>query len=75
MIAADLGRTVRYAWWAQRRGSVRETLNAGQCDLIPGVASSLKMLATTRPYYRSTYVAVTRADRNLLSSTIRDWRS
>lgn len=64
-IAADLGRTVRYTWWAQRRGNVRETLNAGLCDLIPGVGSSLEMLATTRPYYRSTYVALTRADRGL----------
>ncbi|HWH17112.1 MAG TPA: substrate-binding domain-containing protein [Allosphingosinicella sp.] len=65
LVAADLGATVRYTWWAQRRGNVRETLNEGLCDLIPGVASSLEMLGTTRPYYRSTYVAVTRADRNL----------
>jgi mxaJ protein len=63
MVAADLHKNVRYTWWAQRRGNVRETLNAGRCDLIPGVASSLEMLATTRPYYRSTYVAVTRSDR------------
>jgi quinoprotein dehydrogenase-associated probable ABC transporter substrate-binding protein len=74
MIAADLGRTVRYTWWAQRRGNVRETLNAGRCDLIPGVASSLEMLATTRPYYRSTYVAVTRADRNLAVGSFDDPR-
>lgn len=65
LIAADLGATVRYSWWAQRRGNVRETLNEGLCDLIPGVASSMEMLGTTRPYYRSTYVAVTRADREL----------
>jgi mxaJ protein len=56
---------VTYTWWAQRRGNVRETLNAGLCDLIPGVGSNLEMLGTTRPYYRSTYVAVTRADRHL----------
>lgn len=61
LVAADLGAQVRYFWWAQRRGNVRETLNAGRCDLIPGVASGLEMLATTRPYYRSTYVAVARA--------------
>jgi mxaJ protein len=65
MIAADLRKKVRYTWWAQRRGNVRESLNAGRCDLVPGVASSLEMLATTRPYYRSTYVAVTRSDRAL----------
>jgi mxaJ protein len=74
MIAADLGRTVRYTWWAQRRGNVRETLNSGRCDAIPGVSSSLEMLATTRPYYRSTYVAVTRADRNLAIASFDDPR-
>jgi mxaJ protein len=60
LVAADLGRPVDYVWWAQRRGNVRETLNAGRCDLIPGIASGLEMLATTSPYYASTYVAVTR---------------
>ncbi|MDQ4088604.1 MAG: substrate-binding domain-containing protein [Pseudomonadota bacterium] len=65
LVARELGATVDYVWWAQRRGNVRETLNAGLCDLIPGVGAGLEMLATTRPYYNSTYVAVTRADRNL----------
>ena len=60
LVAKELGAQVQYVWWAQRRGNVRETLNAGLCDLIPGVASSLEMLGTTRPYYRSTYVAVVR---------------
>jgi mxaJ protein len=74
LVAADLGAKVTYVWWAQRRGNVRETLNAGLCDLIPGVASSLEMLATTQPYYRSTYVAVTRADRNLAIASFDDPR-
>jgi mxaJ protein len=65
LLAKDLGARVTYTWWAQRRGNVRNTLNAGLCDLIPGVASSVDMLGTTRPYYRSSYVAVTRADRHL----------
>ena len=64
LVAADLGARVEYTWWAQRRGNVRETLKAGRCDVIPGVAAGLEMVATTRPYYRSTYVAVTRADRD-----------
>jgi len=58
IVANELGAELRYVWFAQRRGNVRETLNAGLCDLIPGVGSSLEMLATTRPYYRSTYVTV-----------------
>jgi mxaJ protein len=65
VIARSMGATVTYEWWAQRRGNVRETLKAGRCDVIPGIASNLEMLATTRPYYRSAYVFVTRADRNL----------
>jgi mxaJ protein len=60
IVADELKADVEYVWHAQRRGNVRETLNAGECDLIPGVASSLEMLATTRPYYRSTYVSVVR---------------
>jgi mxaJ protein len=60
LVAKELDAKVTYTWRPQRRGNVRETLNAGQCDLIPGIGSSLEMLGTTRPYYRSTYVMVTR---------------
>ncbi|HEX8064503.1 MAG TPA: quinoprotein dehydrogenase-associated putative ABC transporter substrate-binding protein [Allosphingosinicella sp.] len=74
LIAAELNARVRYVWWAQRRGNVRETLNEGLCDLIPGVGSNLEMLGTTRPYYRSTYVAVTRADRRLDIASFDDGR-
>lgn len=65
LIARDLGARVEYTWWAQRRGYVRNTLKDRRCDLWPGVATQVDMLATTRPYYRSTYVFVTRADRGL----------
>jgi mxaJ protein len=62
LVAHDLHAKVEYVWWAQRRGYVRNTLTEKRCDLWPGVASQLEMLATTRPYYRSTYVFVTRAE-------------
>ncbi len=65
MLAKDLGARVEYTWWAQRRGYVRNTLKDRRCDLWPGVATQVDMLATTEPYYRSTYVFVTRADRGL----------
>ncbi len=65
LVARDLHRRIVWVWRPQWRGFVRKTLNAGQCDLWPGVASQLEMLSTTRPYYRSTYVFVTRADRKL----------
>jgi mxaJ protein len=65
LIAHDLGATVQYTWWAQRRGFIRNTLNAGTCDVIMGVPAALDMVLVTAPYYRSSYVFVTRRDRRL----------
>jgi mxaJ protein len=74
LIAADLGANVEYVWRAQRRGVVRDGLNGGECDIIPGVATALEMLATTRPYYRSSYMFVTRADARLDIASLDDER-
>jgi mxaJ protein len=63
LVARDLHATVSYTWWAQRRGFIRNTLKAGECDVVMGLPSGFEMAATTRPYYRSTYVFVTRAGR------------
>jgi mxaJ protein len=65
LIAADLGMSIEYTWWAQRRGFLRSTLNAHLCDVVIGLPTSVEMALTTRPYYRSTYVFVTRRDRHL----------
>lgn len=61
LVAKDLNARVSWVWWAQRRGYLRSTLNESKCDLWPGVATGVDKVATTRPYYRSTYVFVTRA--------------
>jgi mxaJ protein len=75
LIAADLGTEVSYTWRPQRRAFIRNTLKAGVCDVIMGVPTALEMLATTRPYYRSTYVFVYRTDRGYGALTsIRDPR-
>jgi mxaJ protein len=65
LVAAELDATVEYTWWAQRRGFVRNTLNAGRCDLVMGVPTSFELTGVTRPYYRSSYVFVSRRDRHL----------
>ena len=74
IIAHDLGRDVDYTWWAMRRGFFRHTLSAQQCDVVMGVPVSTERALTTDPYYRSTYVFVTRKDRNLNISSIDDPR-
>ena len=61
LVAEELGTRVEYTWHAQRRGFIRETLNAGACDVVMGMPN-MDMIATTRPYYRSGYVLVSRAD-------------
>lgn len=65
VIARDLHASVSYTWWAQRRGFIRNTLNASKCDVVMGVPASFDMTAVTLPYYRSSYVFVSRKDRQL----------
>jgi mxaJ protein len=65
LISSDMKAELRYTWWAQRRGFVRNTLNTRECDLLVGVPSSFERASTTTPYYRSSYVFVTRHDRHL----------
>lgn len=72
LLARDLGSTLRYTWRPQRRGFVRTTLNAGECDLIMGVPAGYEMVRTTEPYYRSTYVFVYRSDRGYRIKTLAD---
>jgi mxaJ protein len=73
-IAQKLGRTLAYTWWAQRRGFIRHTLKAGDCDLVIGVPAHFDLVETTKPYYRSTYVFVTRTERHLDLTSIADTR-
>ena len=60
LVGRSLGARVEYVWWAQRRGFIRNTLRDGLCDAVMGVPARLDMALTTQPYYRSSYVFVTR---------------
>jgi mxaJ protein len=61
VVAAELNARVEYTWWAQRRGLIRNTLRADMCDVVMGIPTSFELVLATRPYYRSTYVFVSRA--------------
>ena len=74
ILARELHATLRYVWWAQRRGFLRNTLKAGLCDAVVGLPTSVEMALPTRPYYRSTYVFVSRADRRLRLRSLDDPR-
>jgi quinoprotein dehydrogenase-associated probable ABC transporter substrate-binding protein len=72
IVARDLHQTVAYTWWAERRGFVRNTLSAGACDAVMGVPSRFERTLTTRPYYRSAYVFVTRRDSGVRATSLDD---
>jgi mxaJ protein len=74
LIARDMGAKLTYVWWAQRRGYARSTLNEVKCDMWPGVANGVDRIATSRPYYHSTYVFVTRQATPLQGLTLDDAR-
>ncbi|HEX4339953.1 MAG TPA: substrate-binding domain-containing protein [Polyangiaceae bacterium] len=63
ILAKELGKKrVTYKFFPERRGFIRNTLKAGFCDVVMGVPVSYELAQTTVPYYRSTYVFVTRRD-------------
>jgi mxaJ protein len=74
LVARDLGRPLAYLWAPQRRGFIRTTLAAGRCDVVAGVPAGSDRVLTTRPYYRSSYVFVTRRDRHLRLASFDDPR-
>ena len=55
IIAADLGVEPSYTWWPHQRGLVKNTLEAGTCDVIFGIPHDLETVLATKPYYRSSY--------------------
>ena len=74
IVGKDLGMQVSYYWFPQRQAFFRKTLNAGNCDVVMGVPSGIPVATTTIPYYRSSYVLVSRQDRHLEIKSLDDPR-
>jgi mxaJ protein len=62
LVAQDLPARLVYRWLPLRRSVLRKTLEARLCDVLIGVPADPAGIATTIPYYRSSYVLVTRAE-------------
>jgi quinoprotein dehydrogenase-associated probable ABC transporter substrate-binding protein len=58
LLAKEFRAELQYTWWPQRRGFLRNTLQAGSCDIVMGAPAGFDPVLTTQPYYRSTYVFV-----------------
>ena len=65
LVAEDLHAQLTYVWQRMGRGFVREYLDGSRCDLLIGIPSGYRSVLTTIPYYRSTYLFVSRRAQQL----------
>ena len=65
LVARDMNRPLAYFWLPQRRGFIRNSLNAERCDVVMGVPAQYGLVQPTKSYYRSSYAFVSRRDRHL----------
>jgi quinoprotein dehydrogenase-associated probable ABC transporter substrate-binding protein len=72
VLAAELGVPVRYTWFPDSVGFVRNTLRARACDLIVGTTVGAEMLQNTNPYYRSSFSLVYRKEGGLTLASLDD---
>lgn len=72
LFGQDMALPVRYVWFPQVIGFVRNTLQAGRCDLVMGTVAGDEIMQTTTPYYYTSYVLVSRADRKLDPGSLDD---
>ncbi len=72
IVATRLHRGLEHVWWQDPRYYIRDSLDAGQCDLVVGIDSEDTRVLTTSPYYRSGYAFIYRTDRGL---KIESWES
>lgn len=74
LIARELGREVRYTWFPQSTGFVRNTLKIRQCDLISGITTTSETVQNTNPYYHSAYAMVYRKSLGPVLESMEDER-
>ncbi len=62
IIGEALKLPVRYVFFPQVQGFVRNTLGARRCDLVMGTVAGDDVMQNTNPYYHTSYVMAYRAD-------------
>lgn len=72
LVAKELGLEVRYTWFPQSIGFVRNTLRVRNCDLISGITTTSEKVQNTNPYYHSVYTMVYRRDSGIDATTMGD---
>ena len=72
LMGRSLNRKIKYVYWKDPRYFVRDFLDKGLCDVVIGVDAGDPRVATTQPYYRSSYTFISREGDDL---DLKDWDS
>lgn len=72
LIGNKLNRKVESVFWTDPRYFVRDYLDKGLCDVVIGADTDDPRVSTTKSYYRSSYVFISREADNL---DLKDWNS
>jgi quinoprotein dehydrogenase-associated probable ABC transporter substrate-binding protein len=72
LLAAKLNVPLKYTWYPNSIGFLRNTLRVRRCDIVMGTVTGAELTQTTNPYYRSVYVMVTRKADNITADKIED---
>lgn len=72
LLGEHMGLEVRYTWFPQTIGFVRNTLRLRECDLISGITTTSERVQNTNPYYRSVYSMVYRTDSGITATRVAD---
>ncbi len=62
LMASAQNLPLEYTWFPQVTGFIRNTLQAGRCDVVIGYAQGHELVLNTNHYYTSTHVLVSRND-------------
>jgi len=72
LLGEQMGLEVRYTWFPQTVGFVRNTLRLRECDLISGITTTSERVQNTNPYYRSVYTMIYRKDSGITATKLSD---
>jgi len=72
LVGEELGRKIEYVYWSDPRYFLRDYLDKGLCDVAVGMDAGDPRVLTTKPYYRSGYVFITRQSDD---SDLENWDS
>ncbi|MEQ1601118.1 MAG: methanol oxidation system protein MoxJ [Methylophilaceae bacterium] len=65
VIGKGLNRKVNFVWWNDPRYVVNAFLDKKQCDVVLGLDASDPRVLTTQPYYKTSYLFISRQDRGI----------